>query len=134
MSQDLVTREHRPTLPDSPLPVPAIISAAGAKASEHFLEFFGATGAEDRTLLPLLGNDARKIAARCAMLLSGGAQRAHQGRRRRRCRRTNSKAQPLIAKLQVVNEPPRQPTGGHVTWRPTLRLPASLLYSHMRVF
>jgi integrase/recombinase XerD len=37
------TSEILPTLPDSPLPVPAIIAAAGGKASEHFLEFFAAT-------------------------------------------------------------------------------------------
>ena len=32
-----------PTLPRSALPVPALIAAAGDKASEHFLEFFAAT-------------------------------------------------------------------------------------------
>jgi integrase/recombinase XerD len=42
MSQNLVTRQT-PALPHSPLPVPAIIADAGAKASEHFLEFFAAT-------------------------------------------------------------------------------------------
>jgi integrase/recombinase XerD len=33
----------RPALPASALPVPALIAAAGDKASEHFLEFFAAT-------------------------------------------------------------------------------------------
>lgn len=32
-----------PTFPASEFPVPAIIAAAGDKASEHFLEFFAAT-------------------------------------------------------------------------------------------
>lgn len=32
-----------PALPASALPVPALIAAAGDKASEHFLEFFAAT-------------------------------------------------------------------------------------------
>jgi hypothetical protein len=35
--------EFLPALPDSPLPVPALIAAAGHKASEYFLEFFAAT-------------------------------------------------------------------------------------------
>jgi hypothetical protein len=37
------TSEILPALPDSPLPVPAVIACAGARASEHFLEFFAAT-------------------------------------------------------------------------------------------
>ena len=32
-----------PAIPTSESPVPAIIAAAGDKASEHFLEFFAAT-------------------------------------------------------------------------------------------
>jgi hypothetical protein len=35
------TSEILPALPDSPLPLPTVI--AGARASEHFLEFFAAT-------------------------------------------------------------------------------------------
>jgi len=42
MSQDLIVTQQRP-LPDTALPVPAIIAGAGDKASEHFLEFFAAT-------------------------------------------------------------------------------------------
>jgi len=36
-----------PAVPPSEFPVPAMIAAAGDKASEHFLEFF----AGDRTML-----------------------------------------------------------------------------------
>jgi site-specific recombinase XerD len=39
----MVTSEMLPALPASALPVPALIAAAGDKASEHFLEFFAAT-------------------------------------------------------------------------------------------
>jgi site-specific recombinase XerD len=39
----MASSEVLPALPDSTLPVPRLIAAAGDKASEHFLEFFAAT-------------------------------------------------------------------------------------------
>ena len=65
--------EILPVVPSSEFPVPALIAAAGDKASEHFLEFFAATIRNKNTRAAYV----TAVAQFCSWCQDNGLQLAH---------------------------------------------------------